>query len=124
MIASQLVDNDKNRQRLRQRADFKSFALGEYVEGDNVEVSAVQELVGMREEDLKPSVTNILDYLNKTEVEEAITHLSSTTSLTTGDPAEKAFVERFPEGKSQYLSPIFSLIDPNSRNIGRNSLPI
>jgi transposase len=48
----------------------------------------------------------------------------STTSLTTGDPAEKAFVERFPEGKSQYLSPIFSLIDPNSRNIGRNSLPI
>ena len=50
--------------------------------------------------------------------------LPSTTSLTTGDPAEKAFVERFPEGKSQYLSPIFSLIDPNSRNIGRNSLPI
>ena len=49
---------------------------------------------------------------------------TSTTSLTTGDPAEKAFVERFPEGKSQYLSPIFSLIDPNSRNIGRNSLPI
>ena len=57
-------------------------------------------------------------------IESLFTQVLSTTSLTTGDPAEKAFVERFPEGKSQYLSPIFSLIDPNSRNIGRNSLPI
>ena len=48
----------------------------------------------------------------------------STTSLTTGDLAEKALVERFPEGKSQYLGPILSLFDPNSRNIGRNSLLI
>ena len=49
---------------------------------------------------------------------------TSTTSLTTGDPAERAFVERFPEGKNQYLGPILSLFDPNSRNIGRNSLLI
>ena len=48
----------------------------------------------------------------------------STTSLSTGDPTEKAFVERFPEGKNQYLGPILSLFDPNSRNIGRNSLLI
>jgi hypothetical protein len=39
-------------------------------------------------------------------------------------PAEKALFERFLEGKSQYLGPILSLFDPNSRNIGLHSLLI
>ena len=42
---------------------------------------------------------------------------SSTTSLTTGEPAEKSYIEWFVEGKRRSLRPILSLSDSNSRNI-------
>jgi hypothetical protein len=41
----------------------------------------------------------------------------STTSLTTGDLAEKSYIEWFLEGKSRSLGPIWWLFDSNSRNI-------
>jgi hypothetical protein len=42
---------------------------------------------------------------------------TSTTSLTTGEPAEKSNIEWFLEGKSRSVGPILSLLDSNSRNI-------
>jgi hypothetical protein len=43
--------------------------------------------------------------------------ICNTTSLTTGEPAEKGYIELFLEGKSRSLGPILSLFDSNSRNI-------
>src|SRR5919107_316342 len=41
----------------------------------------------------------------------------STTSLTTGEPAERSHIEWFLEGISRSLDPILSLFDSNSRII-------
>jgi hypothetical protein len=42
---------------------------------------------------------------------------SSTTSLTTGEPAEKSYIEWFLEGKNRSLGPILSLFGSNTRYI-------
>ncbi len=56
--------------------EFKVFALGEYAEGEEVSTHPIHELVGLREEDLKPVVRDTLGSLRDTDVDEAITELS------------------------------------------------
>lgn len=76
MVLFGLVEDSENRGRFRQRVDFRAFALGEYIEGDEVGVRSVPELLGMRDEDLKPIVTDTLNRLYETETEPALTSLS------------------------------------------------
>jgi hypothetical protein len=48
---------------------------------------------------------------------QAVDRLLNTTSLTTGEPAEKSYIEWFLEGKSRSVGPTLSHFDSNSRNV-------
>jgi hypothetical protein len=48
-----------------------------------------------------------------------LSELPSTTSLPTGELAEKSFFGCLLEGESRSMGPILSLLDPNGRNMRR-----
>lgn len=76
MLRFRLMDDGKGNNSGKVYPEFKVFALGEYTEGEEVSIQPVHELVGLREEDLKPIVRDTLGSLRGTKVDEAITELS------------------------------------------------